>query len=64
MNPAFHRSLPVKTFSSRMPILFNLINQDADNVPVVSRMRNFTLDALGSAVFGKNKSKRISVLHY
>lgn len=57
MNPAFHRALPVKIFSGRMPIFFDLIDQDSDNVPIVARMRNFTLDALGLAAFGKNKNK-------
>jgi hypothetical protein len=56
MNPAFHRSLPVKIFCSRMPILFDLIDQESNNVPVVARMRSFTLDALGLAAFGEDKT--------
>lgn len=52
MNPAFHRSMPVKTFGSVMPDLFAAIDEQGDNVPIALRMRNFTLDALGLAAFG------------
>lgn len=52
MNPAFHRSMPVKTFGGVMPDLFALIDQESDNVPITIRMKSFTLDALGLAAFG------------
>lgn len=52
MNPAFHRSMPVKTFGSVMPDLFAVIDKESESVPIALKMRNFTLDALGLAAFG------------
>lgn len=52
MNPAFNRSMPVKTFGSVVPHLFALIDQESENVPITTRMKSFTLDVLGLAAFG------------
>lgn len=52
MNPAFHRSQPVKTFGNVMPDLFTLIDQDPDHVFITPRMKSFALDALGLSAFG------------
>ncbi|KAI7895101.1 cytochrome P450 [Mucor mucedo] len=54
MNPAFHRSMPVKTFGGVMPDLFAAIDEESDNVSIALKMRHFTLDALGLAAFGFN----------
>jgi hypothetical protein len=53
MNPAFHRSMPVKTFGGVIPNLFALIEKESDNVPITIRMQSFALDVLGLAAFGK-----------
>ncbi|KAF1805999.1 hypothetical protein V8B55DRAFT_1452924 [Mucor lusitanicus] len=52
MNPAFHRSQPVKVFGSVMPDLFALIDQDPEHVFIAPRMKSFALDALGLSAFG------------
>ncbi|KAL7327302.1 hypothetical protein PS15p_205755 [Mucor circinelloides] len=52
MNPAFHRSQPVKLFGGVMPDLFALIDQDPEHVFVAPRMKSFALDALGLSAFG------------
>ncbi|KAG2236257.1 cytochrome P450 [Thamnidium elegans] len=52
MNPAFSRSMPVKTFGAVVPHLFALIDQESENVPITTRMKSFTLDVLGLAAFG------------
>lgn len=53
MNPAFHRSMPVKTFGSVVPHLFAAIEKEPDAFPITVRMKDFTLDVLGLAAFGK-----------
>lgn len=52
MNPAFHRSMPVKTFGSVVKDLFAVIDKESDNVPISIRMKSMTLDILGLAAFG------------
>ncbi|KAI8994753.1 cytochrome P450 [Pilobolus umbonatus] len=53
MNPAFHRSMPAKTFGSIVPNLFSLIDkQNGDNVPVTKWIKGLTLDILGITTFG------------
>ncbi|CEP15817.1 hypothetical protein [Parasitella parasitica] len=52
MNPAFHRSQPVKTFGNVMPDLFALIDQDPERVFITPKMKSFALDALGLSAFG------------
>lgn len=52
MNPAFHKALPVKTFASVVPDLFELIDQQSDAFPVTENIKKFTLDVLGLAAFG------------
>ncbi|KAI9484151.1 MAG: cytochrome P450 [Benjaminiella poitrasii] len=52
MNPAFHRAMPVKTFGSIMPNLFERIDQESSHVPITFLMKSFTLDALGTSAFG------------
>ncbi|GAA5798150.1 hypothetical protein HPULCUR_003550 [Helicostylum pulchrum] len=52
MNPAFLRSMPVKTFGSVVPRLFALIDQESENVQITTRMKSLTLDILGLAAFG------------
>lgn len=52
MNPAFHRSQPVKVFGGVMPDLFALIDQDPDHVFITPKMKSFALDALGLSAFG------------
>ncbi len=52
MNPAFHRSMPVKTFGSVVKELFTVIDKENDNVPISIRMKSMTLDVLGLAAFG------------
>ncbi|KAI8331303.1 cytochrome P450 [Blakeslea trispora] len=51
MNPAFHRSMPIKTFGNVMQRLFKRIDEQPHDFPVTIRLKNFTLDALGIAVF-------------
>ncbi|KAL0143662.1 hypothetical protein V8B55DRAFT_1479540 [Mucor lusitanicus] len=52
MNPAFHRSRPIKTFGSVMPFLFSAIDENPDKVMISKQIKGFTLDALGLSVFG------------
>ncbi|KAI8644190.1 cytochrome P450 [Parasitella parasitica] len=52
MNPAFHRSQPVKTFGNVVPDLFVLIDQDPERVLITPKMKSFALDALGLSAFG------------
>ncbi|CEG64798.1 hypothetical protein RMATCC62417_01710 [Rhizopus microsporus] len=51
MNPAFHRSMPVKTIAGVIPTLFAVIDKYEGKVPVTSIMQEFTLDVLGLAIF-------------
>lgn len=53
MNPAFHRSMPVKTIAGVIPTLFAVIDKYEGKVPVTSIMQEFTLDVLGLAIFSK-----------
>lgn len=53
MNPAFHRSMPVKTIAGVVPTLFTVIDKYEGKVPVTSIMQEFTLDVLGLAIFSK-----------
>lgn len=53
MNPAFHRSRPIKTFGSVMPFLFSAIDENPDKVMISKQIKGFTLDALGLSVFGE-----------
>lgn len=53
MNPAFHRSQPIKTFGSVMPYLFDAIDENPDRVMITKHIKAFTLDSLGLAVFGE-----------
>ncbi|CEP20052.1 hypothetical protein [Parasitella parasitica] len=52
MNPAFHRSQPIKTFGSVMPYLFAAIDEESERTLITKHIKAFTLDALGLAVFG------------
>ncbi|KAL7316548.1 hypothetical protein PS15m_005631 [Mucor circinelloides] len=52
MNPAFHRSRPLKMFGKVMPYLFDAIDENPDKVMISKQIKGFTLDALGLAVFG------------
>lgn len=54
MNPAFHRSLPIKTMVSVLNTLVSVIDKSDGPVPITSAMQNFTLDVLGLAIFGKH----------
>lgn len=54
MNPAFHRSLPIKTMASVVNTLFSVIDNSDGPVLITSAMQNFTLDVLGLAIFGKH----------
>lgn len=54
MNPAFHRAMPVKTMWSVVPYLYAAIEDgDMNNVLITKVMKDFTLDVLGLAAFGK-----------
>lgn len=53
MNPAFHRSQPIKTFGSVMPYLFAAIDENSEHALITKHIKAFTLDSLGLAVFGK-----------
>lgn len=55
MNPAFHRSTPVKLFGSVIQEMLTVIEKDSTNVPVSILMKSMTLDILGLAVFGNLK---------
>ncbi|KAI9279778.1 cytochrome P450 [Sporodiniella umbellata] len=52
MNPAFHRSMPIKTMASVMPSLFSAIEKKEGEVLVSELMKDFTLDVLGLTIFG------------
>ncbi|CAO3680910.1 unnamed protein product [Rhizopus stolonifer] len=52
MNPAFHRSMPVKTMASVIPTLFSYIEQENGTILISPTMKNFTLDLLGLSIFG------------
>ncbi|CAO3614068.1 unnamed protein product [Mucor hiemalis] len=54
MNPAFHRSMPVKTFGAVVKELFTIIEKESDSVPITLRMKSMTLDILGLAAFDFN----------
>lgn len=54
MNPAFHRSQPIKTFGGVMPYLFDAIDENPDKVMITKHIKAFTLDSLGLAVFGES----------
>lgn len=54
MNPAFHRSLPIKTMANVVNTLFSVIDNSDGPVPITVAMQNFTLDVLGLAIFGKH----------
>lgn len=53
MNPAFHRSMPIKTMASIIPSLFDLIEEEQGKIIVPAVMRDLTLDILGLTIFGK-----------
>lgn len=52
INPAFRRAMPVQTFGSLMPKVFACIDKEQE-VVVIKLMQRLTLDALGTAAFGK-----------
>ncbi|RCI02684.1 cytochrome P450-dit2 [Rhizopus stolonifer] len=52
MNPAFHRSMPIKTMASIIPSLFDLIEEEQGKIIVPAVMRDLTLDILGLTIFG------------
>lgn len=52
MNPAFHKALPIKTFTSVVPDLFEIIDKNPDEFAVIENMKKFSLDVLGLAAFG------------
>ncbi|KAG1612156.1 hypothetical protein G6F44_013424 [Rhizopus delemar] len=52
MNPVFHRSMPIKTVASLVPLLFSAIEEANGKIPINPRMKDFTLDALGLTIFG------------
>jgi len=51
-NPAFHRSMPVKTFASLTSRMFEQIDKENGPVDVQSLLQRFTLDAIGLVGFG------------
>ncbi|KAG1179932.1 hypothetical protein G6F36_010479 [Rhizopus arrhizus] len=51
MNPVFHRSMPIKTVASLVPLLFSAIEEANGRIPINPRMKDFTLDALGLTIF-------------
>lgn len=53
LNPAFHRSMPIKTMASVIPSLFSYIEKNNGTVSISLLMKDFTLDILGLAIFGK-----------
>ena len=52
MNPVFHRSMPIKTVASLIPLFFSIIEEANGRIPINPRMKNFTLDALGLTILG------------
>ncbi|KAG0804398.1 hypothetical protein G6F20_012732 [Rhizopus arrhizus] len=50
MNPVFHRSMPIKTVASLIPLLFLAIEEANGRIPINPRMKDFTLDALGLTI--------------
>lgn len=52
LNPAFHRSMPIKTMASVIPSLFSYIEKNNGTVSISLLMKDFTLDILGLAIFG------------
>ena len=52
MNPVFHRSMPIKTVASLIPLLFLAIEEANGRIPINPRMKDFTLDALGLTILG------------
>ena len=52
MNPVFHRSMPIKTVASLVPLFFSIIEEANGKIPINPRMKDFTLDALGLTIFG------------
>ncbi|KAG1140684.1 hypothetical protein G6F37_011545 [Rhizopus arrhizus] len=51
MNPVFHRSMPIKTVASLVPLLFLAIEEANGRISINPRMKDFTLDALGLTIF-------------
>ncbi|KAG1054567.1 hypothetical protein G6F43_003416 [Rhizopus delemar] len=52
VNPAFHRSMPIKTVSSVIFDLFSAIEKENGTISIATKMKDFTLDALGLTLFG------------
>lgn len=52
MNPVFHRAMPIKTMARVIPSLFSVIEDADGRIPISLRMKDFTLDVLGLAIFG------------
>ena len=52
MNPVFHRSMPIKTVASLVPLLFSAIEEANGRIMITPKMKDFTLDALGLTIFG------------
>ncbi|KAG1456491.1 hypothetical protein G6F46_010258 [Rhizopus delemar] len=52
VNPAFHRSMPIKTVSSVIFDLFSAIEKENGTISIAPKMKDFTLDALGLTLFG------------
>ncbi|KAG1046989.1 hypothetical protein G6F43_010543 [Rhizopus delemar] len=50
MNPVFHRSMPIKTVASLVPLLFSAIEEANGRIHITPRMKDFTLDALGLTI--------------
>ncbi|KAG1050371.1 hypothetical protein G6F43_007348 [Rhizopus delemar] len=51
MNPVFHRAMPIKTMARVIPSLFSVIEDADGRIPISLRMKDFTLDVLGLAIF-------------
>ncbi|KAG1544648.1 hypothetical protein G6F50_013840 [Rhizopus delemar] len=51
MNPVFHRSMPIKTVASLVPLLFSAIEEANGRIMITPKMKDFTLDALGLTIF-------------
>ncbi|KAG1519148.1 hypothetical protein G6F52_008901 [Rhizopus delemar] len=51
MNPVFHRSMPIKTVASLVPLFFSIIEEANGRIPINPKMKDFTLDALGLTIF-------------
>ncbi|KAG1146698.1 hypothetical protein G6F37_011919 [Rhizopus arrhizus] len=50
MNPVFHRSMPIKTVASLVPLLFSAIEETNGRILITPKLKNFTLDALGLTI--------------